>query len=137
MVILPAQKLFIVIECIREMNFVAGRAKIGGLMEFFEKRLFMQSRFGFDKLLINPLQCGIITERERIMLRLFNREVGISSSAVDVGDRMTGRTGDPRLRGGVIDIIKLGIVKRTAEEWDRIMATGTESRTTNIAVSFE
>ena len=137
MVSLPTQKFFIVIECIREMNFVAGRAKIGGFVEFFEKRLFVQSRLGFNKLLINPLQCRIVTEREGIMFRLFYREVGIPSSAVDVGDRMTGRTGDPRLRGGMIDIIELRVVKRTTEERDWIMATGTESRTTNIAVSFE
>ena len=54
--ILPAQKFLIVIQFARDAHLVAGRAKLRGAHERFEKRLLVKLRFGFDHLLIDVLQ---------------------------------------------------------------------------------
>ena len=57
-----------------------------------------------------------VAERERVVNRLLDGEVGVAARAVDVGDRVTTRTRDPCLTRGVVLIIELGIVESTGKE---------------------
>jgi hypothetical protein len=51
--ILPAEKLLIMIERERNAYFVAGRAKLRAFVERFEESLFVELRLGLDQLAID------------------------------------------------------------------------------------
>src|SRR3954466_14925030 len=50
---------------------------------------------------------------------------------------MAGGAGNPRLRSGVIYVVKLGIIKSTAEKWHHIMASGTPAGGFHVSIAFE
>ena len=125
--ILSTQEFLVVVEGIRQMYFVTGRTEICRLMEIFEERFLMQRGLGLHELIVYPLQRDVVTEGERILLRFFNREIGVTARAVDMRDRMANGAGDPRLGCRMLHVIELRIVESIAEEGDRIVAAGTES----------
>ncbi len=136
-VVLATHKLAVVIEFKWQMDLVAGRAEIGRLMERLQERLPMEFRFGDDELVVDPLQQRIVAEGKRVMLGLFNRVVAVAARTVDVGDRVTHGAGDARLRRRVIDIVKLRIVKSSAEERHRVVAPSAPPRGLHIAIPLQ
>ena len=127
-VILPAEKILVVIEFAGQAHLVAGRAEFGRLVKRLEEGLFVKLGLGLDQLVVDELQHGVGAVGEGILLRLLDRVVGVASHAVDVGDRMAGGASDAGLRGGIIHVVELGIVESPAEERRRIVATGAPPR---------
>ena len=71
----------------------------------------MHLRLGFDQSIVDPLQQLVIAKGERVVLGVFNSVIGIAASAGHVGDGVTGGAGDPGLRGGIFDHVRIRVVK--------------------------
>ena len=71
------------------------------------------------------------------MPRLVDGEVRVSARAIYVRDGMAHAAGNPRVRGWVIDVVKLGIVKRTREKRHRVATTRAEARALHCTVTLE
>ncbi len=95
--ILPAQKLFIMIQLAGNAHLVTGRAILGRAHERFEKSFLVKLRFRLDQLLIEVLQHRVRAISEWIMDRFVNRIIRVPPGAVDVRDRVARRAGDARL----------------------------------------
>ena len=134
--ILPAEEL-VLVQLFRQMHFVARTTEFRRFVKIFQERFLVKRRFGFHQLIIHPLQKSIVTVSKWIMDGFFNGIVAVATHTVDVRNGMTGRAGNSRLRGDVVDIIKIGIIKGTAEEGDRIVAAGTEAGCLQITITFE
>ena len=136
-VILAPQPFLVVVQRKGQVHFVTGSAEFRGLMQRLEKRLFMEGRFGFDQLMVHPLQQRIFTLCKRIMNRLFNGVVRVTEIAVHVSNGVANRAGDSSLRSGMIQHIELRVIKRTTEKRHRVVTAGTESRALDGSVPFQ
>ncbi len=76
-VVLSAQELFVVVQFFRQMHLMAGRAELSSLMQRLQKRLLVERRLGFDELVIDPLQNGVVASKQTVLQRLVDCEVGI------------------------------------------------------------
>ena len=68
------------------------------------------------------------------MHRFFDRVVAVSAGAIGVSDGVTSRTGDPSMRGGIVDVVVIGVVKLSREEWHRVVAAGAPAQCLGMAV---
>ena len=54
-VILPAQKLFVLIQLMRQADFMASRAEFGRLVQWLEEGFFVEFGLGLHQLIIEVL----------------------------------------------------------------------------------
>ena len=139
-VILTPQPL-VAVHLLGQVHLVTSAAKLGGTVQRLEKRLLVQLGLGLDQLPIHPAQRRLLAEGERVVAGRRDRVVRVAPHAVDVRYRMTGGAGDPRLRQRVpaqvvVRVVELRIVKRTAEERHRVVATRAKARAANVPVSL-
>ena len=130
-VVLAAQEL-VVVQFLRQVDLVAGAAELGGLVQGLEERPLVQLGLGLDELMVDEAEHSGVRERERIVLGLLDRVVGVAARAVDVGDRMAGGAGDPGMSGRLVHI-ELRIVESAREEDDRVVAAGAEAGRLDVA----
>ena len=135
--ILAAQEFLILVQLLREADFVTGGAKFRRAHDGLEKGFLVELRLALDQLLVDVLQEAVRAVSEWIVDRLINRVVGIALGAVDVRDGMARRAGDARLGRGMIHIVEVWIVKRAAEERNDIVATRTPARGFDVAIALQ
>ena len=112
--ILATHKVFVMVQAIRQTDFVAGGAEFRVLDHIrLEKRAFVHLRLGFDQSIVDPLEQLVIAKSEGIVLGVLNGVIGIAASAGHVGDGVTGGAGDPGLRGGIFDHVIIRVVELT------------------------
>ena len=130
-VVLPAQEL-VVVQFLRQVDLVAGAAELGRRVQGLEEGPLVQLRLRLDQLLVDELEEGGVREGERVVLWLLDRVVGVAARAVDVGDRVAGRAGDPGVGGRLVDV-EVRIVEGAGEEDHRIVAAGAEAGRLHVA----
>src|SRR5882724_7533839 len=135
--VLPTKKLLIMVQVPSEADLVAGGAKLGRAHERFEKGFLVKLGLALDQLLIDVLQQAIRAIGERVMDRLVNGVIRIAFGAVDVGDGMTGGTGNAGLRSRMIYVVKFRIVERAAKEGHDIVTAGAPARGFYAAIPFK
>src|SRR4029077_13596871 len=91
--VLSAQPLFVMVYRIGNTHLVTRRAEFLGAMKWFQECLLVHCRFGFDELIVDPLQKYIFAGGEWVMHRLVDRVVGVE---LKPGDACT-RLADPDL----------------------------------------
>src|SRR5262249_13870885 len=137
MMILPTQELLIVIHGKGNADFVASGAKLSRAMERFKEGLPVKIRLGFHELIIDPLQDGILTVCERIVQRFLDGVVGIAGRAIDVRNRMTDRTSNAGVGGGMVGLVKVFVVELAREKGNGVMTAGTPARRSYFAVALK
>ena len=133
LVILSPQP-FVVIQLWRQVNLVATTTKPGLAVQRLEKGFLVQFRFCLDQLAIDPLQCLVVTERERVVLRRLDRKIGVAARAVDLSDGMATGAGDAGAGQRIVQVAKIGVIECPAEQGNRVVAAGAETRNVGIAV---
>ena len=106
-------------------------------MQRLEVSFFVERRLGLDQLTIDPLEKRILAHGKRIQLRLSNHILAISSRTGDRLNGVTDGTCDGGMGCGVVVHVKVGIVKCATEEWNRVMAAGTESGGMDVAIPLQ
>src|SRR5438128_12627625 len=96
--VLPAQEFLILVQLLRDTDIVASRAELRRPQEWFEEGLLVKFGLRFDQLLVDVLQHAVGAVGKGIMDRLVDGVVRVALRAVDMGDRVTGRARDARLR---------------------------------------
>ena len=135
--ILAAQEFLVLVQVLRDADFVAGRAEFRRPHERFQKRFLMELGFRLDQLLIDVLEQAIGAVGEWIMNRLIDGVIGVAFRGINVSDRVTCGASNTRLRRGVIDIIKIRIIKCAAEKRDDVMTTGAPPGRFDVAIALE
>ena len=135
--VLTSQPVFVVVQRKWQIHFVTRSTKLCRFMQRLQKRLLVERRLRFHKLIVDPLQNRIVALRERIVNRFFDRVVCVPDVAVDVRNGMANCAGDPGLCGGMIQHVELRIVEGSAEERDWVMAARAEARALNRPIAFE
>ena len=97
----------------------------------------MELGLGFHQLAVHPSECWVVAEGERVVDRLVDRIVGISSLAVEMGDRVTRSTGDASPGCRIVDVVEVRVIELAPEEDNRVVAAGTESCRLHRAVPFQ
>ena len=137
-VVLPANEVFVMVQPIRQADFVAGGAEFDVPMHLrLEEGAFVHFRLGFDQGAVDPLQKRIVAEGERVVRRVLDRIVGIAACAAHMGDGLARRAGDARLASGVFLQVKIRVVELAREERHRVVATGTPPSGLHAAVALQ
>ena len=136
-VVLAAQKFLVVVQLERQADLVACAAELFRFVKRLQERLLVEGRFGFDELLVDPLQTSVFAERERVVQRLLDRVVRVADVAVDVGNRVADGAGDPRVSGRVADVIVVRVVEGAAEERDGIVTARAPAGRSDITVPLQ
>ncbi len=135
--VLAAQEFLVVVQLDRDADLVANRAELCHAVERLEESLLVKIGLGLDGLVVQPLQQGVVTGGERIVLRLFDGVCSVADRAVDVGHSMADGAGDAGAGGRMVDIVKIRIVEGSAEERHGIMTAGTPAGGAHIAVALQ
>jgi hypothetical protein len=85
-VVLTAQKLFVIRHFLWEVYLVAGAAEFLCLVKWLEHFGFVESRLGFDENFIDLLKHRVVAVDKRIMHRFVDHIICVASLAVDMGD---------------------------------------------------
>ena len=133
-VVLPALELFVAGHLEGQPHFVTDRAVFRRLHERLEKSFFVELRLGLDQDIIQPLEGLVFARGERIVNRFFHGVGRVANRTVDVRDTVAAGAGDACVRSGMFGEIKVGIIKRPAEEGDDVMASGAPARGLDVAV---
>ena len=106
------------------MHFVARRAELRRLLcvKALQKGLLVRLRVELEKLVVRPLQPGILADGEVVQRRVFDSEIGLPHRALDVNDGMAGRAAQAVLRFGRVDLLFDGAIKAAIEK-DRVIVT--------------
>ena len=135
--ILTSQPLFVVVQRERQIHLVTRSTELRRFVQRLQERLLVKRRLGFHELIVDPLQNCVVTLRERIVNRFFDRVVSVADITVHVRDRMAHRARDPGLSSGMVQHVELRVVKRTTEEGNRVMTARTEAGPLNCSIAFE
>ncbi|GBF30143.1 hypothetical protein MnTg04_00079 [bacterium MnTg04] len=125
--VLPAQPA-ITIQLNRQVHLVAGSTELRGFVQRLEKSLLVKLGLCLDQHPVDPCQQRLVAIGERVMDGFLDRVIRVSPGAVDMGDGMTTGAGNPRLRRGMIHVVEVRVVERTAEKRHRVVAAGAEPR---------
>ena len=136
-VILSSHPFFVFRQVVWKVDFMACAAKLGRFMHGLEHLAFVKGWLGLHKQHVDLLEQTIFTVSERVVLWFLYYVVAIAPVGLDFGDRMTDRAGDTRLACRVVYIVVVRVVEGATEEWNRIVATGAESRGVDIPVAFQ
>ena len=93
------------------MDFVTSRAEFLSFVERLEHHLLMKRWLCFDQLMVHPFQKRVVRIGKRIVDRLLDGVIRISTIRIDIGYCMTDRTRNARIRRFVLEHIKIWIVE--------------------------
>ena len=122
--VLTAQELLVLVQLLRNADFMARRAKFRRPVERLQEALLVEIRLGFDNLVVDPLQDRIVAGGKRVMHRFFDRIVAIAGGAVNVGDGVTNGTSDAGMCRWMAHFVEILIIELPGEKGHGIMTTG-------------
>ena len=105
-------------------------------MHRLQKRLFVKGGFCLDELAVNGLENRVVAKGERITRWVGDGVICVSPWAIDIRDGVANQAGYSRLRRFIAVGIKIRMVEGTAEEWNRVMTSGTQARCFNVAIAL-
>ena len=114
--VLPAQKVLIVVQFPGNAHLMASGAELRCLVVIFQKSFLVKLRLGLHQLVVDKLQKLVRAERERIMNRFLDRIIRVAPCAVHVGDGVASGARNARMGGGMIYIVKFRVVERAREK---------------------
>ena len=86
------------------MHLMTGSAKLRRLMKRLEHRFLVERGLRLHQSIVDKLQNRVLAIGKGIMQRLFDHKVSVSNWwIIDMGNTVTDRTGNARLRGGIVD----------------------------------
>src|SRR2546422_9095574 len=118
--VLAPQELLVLVELKRDVDLVANGAEFRGLVKGLQESPLVKARLCLHEPVVDPLEKGVFAVGKRVMKRLFDRVVAVPLHAVEVGDGMASGACDAGVRGGIVDVVVVGIVELSAEEGDGV-----------------
>ena len=66
----------------------------------------------------------------------FYREIRVAPGTIDVGNRVANAASNSSVRCRMVDVVKVRVVKLSAEKWNWVMATGAEPRSFHVTITL-
>ena len=107
------------------------------LIDRLQERLLVHLGLRLDQRVVDPLEDRVLAGGERVMLGLLDRVVGVAAGAVDVGDRVADRAGDPGLAGLGVHVVVVRVVELAREERDGVVAARAPAGGVGVAVALQ